>query len=473
MNRSVFSKFFVTFLAVTLISFSFLGVTLYGFLGEYALEEKQNKLVGAGEKLSDMTIMLLESEMKGYGQLYDSALDMMSKNLDATILLGDAKGDVKALSKDSRLSGKWISVPDSILNTVNKNQISKTVGNFGGVFAESVLIVGMPIYYKERVLGGIYLIADAPEIAQIRQDVLHIYLLYVLIAFAVSFIIVYYLSRRITSPLRTISNATKKMASGDFSQRVHLETEDEIRQLADTFNEMADSLEKLEDMRKNFISDVSHELRTPMTTITGFVQGILDDTIPPEKQKFYLKIVLDESKRLAKLVDDLLDISRLSSEQKPLELSSFDINEMLRLAVIGFDGRFNEKKLEVKAFFEQESAMVFAEKDSIQRVVNNLMDNAIKFSYENGTIELRTGTQGDKVLVSIRNTGIGISEENRKSIFERFFMQDKSRSKNQSGVGLGLYLVKSILQKHREMITVDSVEKEYAEFTFTLKKANI
>lgn len=471
MNRSIFSKFFVNYLVVTLISFSLLGLMLYSFLGNYAVDEKQDHLVLAGKKLSDMTASILKNSSDQLEAFYNATLDIMSKNLDVTILLADTGGNIKTSSSDTRLYNKRFSVPKDLLKTVNENKISKSINNFGGVFDEEVLVVGIPIKLEDTVIAGVYLTADIPELSKLRKDVLRIYLFSVMLAFLASFMIILLLSKRITDPIKEISKAAKKLASGDFTERVRLTSDDEIGQLADTFNEMADSLEKLEDMRRNFISDVSHELRTPMTTITGFVEGILDETIPPEKQKFYLKIVLEESKRLSKLVNDLLDVSRISSDQKPLELSDFDINELIRLSVIGFERRFNEKKLEVNAFFEHENEMVTAEKDSIKRVVTNLLDNAIKFSYEKGTIDIHTKASNNKVFVSIRNTGVGISEENRKSIFERFFKQDKSRSINKSGVGLGLYLVKSIIKKHGETITVDSVENEYAEFTFTLKKA--
>ena len=435
------------------------------------MEEKQYNLVLAGKKLSDMTASILKSNSEQLEDFYDATLDIMSKNLDVTILLADTSGSIKSSSSDTRLYNKRFSVPKDILKTVNENKISKSINDFDGVFEVDVLVVGTPIKIEDTVIAGVYLIADIPELSKLRKDVLRIYLISVMLAFFASFMIILLLSKRITAPIKEISKAAKKLASGDFTERVRLISEDEIGQLADTFNEMADSLEKLEDMRRNFISDVSHELRTPMTTITGFVEGVLDETIPPEKQKFYLKIVLDESKRLSKLVNDLLDISRISSDQKPLELSHFDINELIRLSVIGFESRFNEKKLEVNAFFEHENEMVTAEKDSIKRVVTNLLDNAIKFSYEKGQIDISTKVTGNKVSVSVRNTGVGISEENRKSIFERFFKQDKSRSVNKSGVGLGLYLVKSIIKKHGEIISVDSVENEYAEFTFTLQKA--
>ena len=265
--------------------------------------------------------------------------------------------------------------------------------------------------------------------------------------------------------------ASKNLTNGDFRARVKVYNKnDEIGELAETFNDMADSIEKSENMRRSFISDVSHELRTPMTTITGFVQGILDNTIPPDKREIYLNVVLDESKRLSKLISDLLDVSKLESDEVSLELSTFNINELIRLSIISFENKFNEKNLTVNAMFESEIEEVVAEKDSIKRVVTNLLDNAIKFSYHKGIIDISTKRKGNKVYISIKNEGEGISKDDKKTIFERFYKVDKSRSQNKTGVGLGLYIVKRIINKHGEKIWIESEEGKFAEFIFTLKK---
>ena len=235
---------------------------------------------------------------------------------------------------------------------------------------------------------------------------------------------------------------------------------------------MADSIEQLETMRRSFVANVSHDLRTPMTTIGGFVQGILDGTIPPEKQNQYLTIVLDETKRLSRLVNELLDISKMEQGSFTLELRDFNINEMIRLSVIKLEKRITEKNIQLSVSFQTEDQWVTADKDHIQRVLTNLMDNAIKFTQEGGFIDIRTGkTDRNKVFVSIQNSGIGIAHEDLAHVFDRFYKTDKSRSLDKNGTGLGLYIAKSIIKEHGETIWAESEPDEFTRFNFTLKPA--
>jgi len=217
-----------------------------------------------------------------------------------------------------------------------------------------------------------------------RLDVLRIFLFSVALVLVVAMIIIYWVSLRITSPLKALNNAARDIAQGHFERRVSLDANMEISELVDSFNKMADSIEQLENMRSSFVANVSHDLRTPMTTITGFVQGILDGTIPPEKQNQYLSIVLDETKRLSRLVTDLLDVSKIEQGNYKPEMREFDINEMIRLSVIKLEKRITEKDIHLSIGFQTDNMRVMADKDSIQRVLTNLLDNAIKFTDEGG-----------------------------------------------------------------------------------------
>ena len=219
------------------------------------------------------------------------------------------------------------------------------------------------------------------------------------------------------------------------------------------------------------MSNVSHELRTPMTSITGFVEGILDGTIPKEKEVEYLKIVLAEAKRLSRLVSDLLSISRLESGSFKIEKKNFDICELLRREIIKFETQIVKKNLNVELEIEQDEMPVFADSDAIIQVVTNILGNAIKFTPQDGKITIKTYYDADRVKVEITNTGEGIKKEKLKYIWDRFYKADDSRNQNPEGTGLGLYIVKSIINKSDEKIYAESVENEYAKFTFTLKKA--
>ena len=268
-----------------------------------------------------------------------------------------------------------------------------------------------------------------------------------------------------------------KSEIGNFSQRVTVETNDEIGQLASSFNFMADSIEKLEESHSSFCSDVSHELRTPMTSISGFVEGILDGTIPAEKQDYYLRIVLDETKRLTKFVNDTLEMSKMSSSEYQLDITEFDINELIRTCIISLGNRIDEKNLDLNVDFKQDIFKVLADKDSIKRVVLNIMDNAIKFSYPNTTMGVSTWAEKGKIYVCIGNFGDGIDSSDLSNIFNRYYKTDKSRTNEKTGAGLGLSLVKNILVLHKQAIWVESVDTKegsnakYTKFTFTLEKA--
>jgi len=243
----------------------------------------------------------------------------------------------------------------------------------------------------------------------------------------------------------------------------------------------------LENQRSSFVSDVSHELRTPMTSIAGFVQSILDGTVPEEQREKYLKIVLDESLRLKKLVSDMLDMSRMSSSEYQLTIEEFDLNELVRLAIVGLYNKVEEHNLEISfnddgdedfdEDYEEEKLMVIADKDSIMRVLINIIDNAIKFSYPNTTIGIKTWKANKKIYVSVGNYGDGIDGSDLSNIFNRFYKTDKSRNKVRSGAGLGLSMVKNILTLHKQSIWVESVNAKeganvrYTKFTFTLEPA--
>lgn len=465
----IFNKIFKGFIAILVLSFTVLGVFLFPWLSNYVISEKENMLMKAGARLSEMSSGLALKNYSEYKDLYQISIDVIGQNLNSEVMLADKNGNIIIKTTYRHSENIFEKIPEDILKEINSGKKARKLGKFFN-YKDSTLTIGVPVIYNENVIGGIYLLTYVPEVAKLREDIFRMYVFSVIAVFLISLIIIYMVSKNITQPINDITKASKALSNGKFETRVKVYKEDEIGELATAFNSMADSIGKLEYMRRSFISDVSHELRTPMTIITGFVEGVLDGTIPEEKKDMYLKIVLDETKRLSKLVNDLLDISRLASDEVKLELSKFDINELIRLTVIGFENRFNEKLLTVNVVFENETEEVLAEKDSIKRVLTNLIDNAIKFCKEKGTIDISVKHKGDKVNISVKNEGVGISEEEKKIIFERFYKLDKSRSQNKNGVGLGLYIVKSIIDKHKEKIWINSEYGKFAEFVFTLKK---
>ena len=270
-----------------------------------------------------------------------------------------------------------------------------------------------------------------------------------------------------TKPLREMAAAAKSFSTGDFSVRVPAEGEDEIAQLARSFNHMADSMADLESVRRSFIANVSHELKTPMMTIGGFIDGILDGTVPEEKRKQYLEIVSEEIKRLSRLVKSMLSIARIEAGDMKMNPTDFDVNELVCRTVFAFEQKIEEKKLEIMGL-ESDEVLVKADNDLVHQVVYNLIDNAVKFVNEGGIISFGFEQKDGKVFVSVKNTGEGIAQQELPRLFDRFYKTDKSRSLDKTGVGLGLYIVQTIVNQHKGDLIVKSVEGEYTEFTFSL-----
>lgn len=468
-KKSIFSQMFMYTMLAILFSFLITGILMYGLSGDYLTSLKEDDLTYVAESLADFTVKLARRNPNYAKDNYQMNIDALSLSSDSYITVLTTNGDTIA----STSTEEPITIRSEYYSDVMKGQRVRYVGTLGGTFDVSTLTVGIPILYDNNaILGAVFVSMPMPEIHELRSDVLQIFLFSVSLVFAVTLVVIYTMSARITRPLKTLNNAAKAIADGHFEKRVYLNETTELSELGNSFNKMADSIEQLETMRSSFVANVSHDLRTPMTTIGGFVQGILDGTIPPEKQNQYLSIVLDETKRLSRLVNELLDISKMEQGSFSLDLRDFNINEMVRLSVIKLEKRITEKNIRLSVGFQTENQWVNADKDNIQRVLTNLMDNAIKFTEEGGFIDIRTGkTDRNKVFVSVQNSGIGIAPNDLKHVFDRFYKTDKSRSLDKNGTGLGLYIAKSIMKEHGETIWAESEQDSFTRFSFTLKPA--
>ena len=310
--------------------------------------------------------------------------------------------------------------------------------------------------------------ASSQSVKPLINNSLKIYLLSSLVPLIIMFAALYYMTYRINKPLKLMSEAAKAMAKGDFSKRIPVTSDDEIGELAASFNGMTNSLARLEETRKSFIANVSHEMRTPMTTIGGFIDGIIDGTIEPEKQDYYLNIVSNEIKRLSRMVQSMLNLARLESSEFVLKSEAFDFREQILGIVIGQEQRIEEKKIDIRGLDSLPAVTLVADKDLIHQVVYNLVDNAIKFVNEEGYIAFDVKAGANNVEFSIENSGVGIPRGDLPFIFDRFYKLDKSRAANKSSMGLGLYIVKTIIKNHGGTISVCSKENEFTRFNFVL-----
>ena len=330
-------------------------------------------------------------------------------------------------------------------------------------------IVEMP--QGEGIIAFCYISTPATFISGLPVTFLQVFLTAAAIMLVIVIIFVATMSYSMAKPLRQMSSAAKKFAVGDFSARVEVNSDDEIGELANAFNYMADSLSSSEGMRRTFISNVSHELKTPMTTIAGFIDGMLDGTIPPERQPHYMKIVSNEVKRLSRLVTSMLSLSRIDRGELRVSPQKFDLFSMLITILASYEQKIVEKKLHITGLEDFKSITVFADPDLMYQVIYNLIENAVKFTNEGGTLHFGVEETRYDTSVSISNTGPGIPPEDIRFIFDRFYKTDKSRSIDKKGMGLGLFIAKTIMRLHGGDIFVESRVNELTTFTIRLPRA--
>jgi len=491
MFKSIFSKLIAVFIAILVIGFSITGTMLYYFLGDFVSTEKVKLLERSGEEINSFLAEYIEDMdnplvlstfrylLRSYRVSTNSLIWVVDKDgyIVVTEYANPELGIPQQVIKKLRDESGYLRLPD-------ERQYRKVMlgtdpvverGYFYGLFEGTRvpwLTIQKPFRYKGKVEAAVYLHTPIPEMQRARASVFRLFMASVAVSILISIVLGYVFSLRISRPLKQINNAARVIAGGEFGKRLSINSNDEIGELAKSFNQMVTALENLEDMRRGFIANVSHELRTPMTTIRGFIEGILDGTIPPEKQNYYLGIVKDETNRLNRLVNDLLDLAKMEAGEITLKPRSFDINELIRICIIKFENLIVSKNIQVEANFEEEEMFVNADSDAIERVMYNLLHNAIKFTSENGRIIVTVHGQKDRVLVSVEDNGIGIGKDEIDLIWERFYKSDKSRSKDKTGTGLGLAIVKNIINEHKQEIWVESEPGKGTKFTFTLSKGN-
>ena len=333
-----------------------------------------------------------------------------------------------------------------------------------------VITVAMPLSLRGEAVGAVFVHKKLELINTGFLPLFHELWLAAMIASALGLVLTAYTAVRITRPLTELANAAKRLAQGDMSVKVRVYADDEIGEVSRAFNSMVDALQTMEEQRKGFVANVSHELRSPITSIAGYLQGMLDGTIPQEEHQKYMQVVYDETQRLTRLIRDLLDLSRIESGNVPMNPVDFNINELMRRVLIKYEGRLDEKNMEVEAEFADEPCMVHADMDRIEQVVSNLVDNAIKFCGQYGKLTLETRWEGDLCTVTVADDGAGIDEKDLPHVFDRFYTVDKAHTAGK-GTGLGLSIVKQILLQHGHDITVESVKGEGTRFAFQLDRA--
>lgn len=315
--------------------------------------------------------------------------------------------------------------------------------------------------------GQVIMVMVFHDLSHAYQQVLYMILLTFAITIAIAGIVIWFLSARITAPLRDMNEIALKYAKGDFSQSVQVSSKDEIGQLGESFNHMAAELNSLEETRKAFIANVSHDLRTPLTSIKGFLIALLDDTIPADQRKEFYLLMKDETERVIKLVNDTLDMSQLEAGQVTLKPTSYNLTKQLQLIAVKLEPHLANKKLEIQLIPDNQEMMVVADRDRIEQALINLLQNAIQVSSHQQNIQVMLERKSEEVVISITDHGEGIKKENLEYIWERFYKTDKARS-GKTGIGIGLSIVKSIMDLHATTIEVESEVGVGTVFRFAL-----
>ncbi len=472
MRKSLFAKYFTVCTVIILSSLVFLGTIFSVLISRYLRTERQQMLSENVSKAAAFTVYNYQSNGERYlekrvlRQFYGSMADIAN----GVMFFTDADGNILLCTEDADCSHVTKQVPKSILLVMDKGSEYQEYGRLGGMYTSLHYSVGRAIQIDDgaQTIGYIFASTSADALGALIADIVKMFLIAAIIAVLMSSVVIYVLTIILARPLRQMSAAAKSFGQGDFSARVSYHSMDEVGELALSFNQMADSLAELESMRKNFIANVSHELKTPMTTIGGFIDGILDGTIAKEQQEYYLKLVSDEVKRLSRLVKAMLNVAKIEAGETKLNAAPFNISDIIFTTLFSFEKKIEDKQIDIRGLADMEKIIVFGDKDLIHQVVYNLIDNAVKFCNVGGYLEFTAVADNEKAYVHVKNSGNGLSREELNHVFDRFYKTDKSRGLDKNGVGLGLHIVKTILDMHGGNITVGSLQGEYTEFIFGL-----
>ena len=467
-------QMFVT-AGMVLLTLLLLGASFFSLSYNYARGQKSEEIMAKARVMSQLSINYLEN--RRYMDIEDLRSDPDFQQLatfaaivsDVHFMICDTEGHV-LLTTDQTLEGKVITMPESMSREILEKGASARRDSLGGLYESRRFVVGVPAVNPEtqEVVGEVYGVSTTSSLDSMWQGFIGLFFMTAFVVLMISFMASSITTMRQVQPIREMVQATRRYAEGDFDIRMNdYGRGDEIGELAASFNAMAEYLQQTERQRREFIANISHELKTPMTTIAGYTDGILDGTIPPEREKQYLQIISDESRRLSRMVRRMLDVSQLQAIDPLKSGSHFDICESMRRVLISMEKKITDRDLDVDADIPEEPILVLGDNDMITQVIYNLLENATKFARSGSTLYLGVTTIDGKARVTVRNLGDTIPAEELPLLFERFHKSDKSRSEDKDGVGLGLYIVKTILEQHKEKINVTS-ENGVTTFTFSL-----
>ncbi len=474
--KSSFSRSFSTVATILLLSLTVLGASFQMLVEEYLTENTMEDLHQDASAIANLAAAYsIDGRLTSREFLLN--LDIASQVSDSDVVICDENGRV-VLCSDA-IAGcehQGMKLNEDYLKKVLDNAGDTATGLIKGLYSDPRYIVSQPIRSEGGVTSGIVIVSEpTQDTNQILSKISNIFLTAAVFVVLISVLAVSLFARRESRPLKEMAKVANAFGHGNLEARVRTDeaVSEEMEELSIAFNNMASSLQKSEYQRQEFVANVSHELKTPMTTISGYIDGILDGTIPESRREHYLRIVSDETKRLSRLVRSMLDISQLQTQEGIPEDRKihFDLEDVLGQVLITFEKKIDDKQLDVDVDMPEHPVYTIANRDYITQVVYNLLDNAVKFCPQGGKLGLKIREGGSKAYISVSNEGDTIPPEELSLLFDRFHKTDKSRSQNRDGWGLGLYIVKTIVCSHGENIRVTSKDG-LTEFTFTMPLVN-
>ena len=468
MRKTLYVKFIIAYLIFWTFGFVVVSLFVPNMTRERLINEKANSLYSEAVLIADTDAANLYS---GDTSLEEAKhiLDSVAVFLNSEIMIINPSGRVildtsSAIDVDNPV----------IIEGFDSAVVSKsyyTTGNFFDTFETDVLTVLAPIAADYKVNGYVVINSSMNDIETSTIGMLNISYMTMAVIFLLYLIVLYFFTEMVYIPLKKITKATEQYANGNMHYTFEVDSSDEIGYLAASLSYMAGELASYEDDQKKFVANVSHDFRSPLTSIRGYLEAMLDGTIPAEMHEKYIGIVLNETERLTKLTNSLLTLNNLNTKGMLLDLSDFDINAVIRSVAATFEGRCIEKNINLELVLTGEELFVRADKSKIEQVLYNLTDNAMKFSNKDSVIKIETTEKKNKLFVSVKDSGIGIPKEDLKLIWDRFYKSDSSRGKDKKGTGLGLSIVKEIINAHNENINVISTPGEGSEFIFSLSES--
>ncbi len=465
MKKTLYLKFILAYFIFGVFSFIIVSVFVPNMTKEHLVREKAEALYSEATLISNTYATGLYTSETDL-ETVKTQLDFLAVYLDSTIRIINPSGRL-VLDTNVPLNVEEVVMIENFDPTATAGSYYM-VNDFFGSFDSEMLSVFAPITSNYMVKGYVVIHCDMNDIQASCNSMLNISYITMVILLLLSLIILIFFTEMVYIPLRKITYATEQYAAGNMHYEFQVESDDEIGYLAVCLNYMASQIASAEDDQKKFVANVSHDFRSPLTSIRGYLEAMIDGTIPPEQHEKYLGIVLNETERLTNLTNSLLTLNNLNTKGMMLNRTDFNINQIIRNTAASFEGTCRKKTIAIELVLTGDEMYVNADKDRIQQVLYNLIDNAIKFSHHDSVIRVETSLKKNKLFVSVKDTGIGIPKEDLKLIWDRFYKSDLSRGKDKKGTGLGLSIVKEIINCHNEHINVISTEGVGSEFIFSL-----